>query len=156
MWVFEETTAENDFRTVFEWYRQMPAFLKQKPEWQVEDVSAFIDKHREGDAYKALNNGKMQGFVYTTDMQVSGITEGHLYCDSEVAHDLLIGLLLFAKQKLFAKGFHSIVCCVHKRHQTLKQIVSQAGFTPTGYKSWNGIDIKGRIFETEIFITLKR
>ncbi len=155
MWNFEPTTDTEDFRCAFAWYLGMPSFLKQQPLWKVGEESKFISDLQSGFKYKAIENGQFKALIYTTATNVPTLAEGHLYCAGDVSFGCLAAALMYAKFDLFKQGINEILCAVHKKHLTLKKIVTSAGFQPTGFKMWNGVDEKGRLFETELFITSK-
>ena len=144
-WTFKETNNKHLFAKAFEWYLQMPGFIKKVCRYTDDDKEEFIDALSQSRCFSGYKDGEFVALVVSQGRDI--IQEGHLYSKRGVSPAFLTGLASYALSRLTGP----VLLEISSKQKSLHKIVEQAGFKYTGLNKWKGV-YRSRPLESSFFI----
>lgn len=126
------------YETAFEWYQKAPAFLKATwTPYLTEHYDEFVEAMKQGLNYSAYVDGQFTVMIHGQIVDPKTI-EGHLFCAPHADEDVIVATVRYSMRDVL-KQYEKIVCCVHRRHALLHDVMRNCNFVDTGLRAWKGV-----------------
>jgi hypothetical protein len=142
------------FKTFFDWYQEMPGFLKhlQDLRGRHETLDEFCDSMVKGYNYVGLENGEPKAMVHG-ELHDDGTVEGHLICKPGTDPDLAVATITFSKMRTLERS-PIIVCQILRKHRFLIEAMERSGFKDSGMRAYQGV-YRGKLQEVLYYVAAR-
>lgn len=156
MWAIGETNDTSVLEAAYEWYKEIPEWLRSRSlAEEAGDLESFI-RHFEGDLLFYGDGGEAGDALVVGTRIAEGTHEGHLFCKRGSDPDFVQAVIMFAKHWTFRyTDSVRILSVLRTKHFGLKKLMYGAGFTPSGYSLWDSAAENGKVFEGQLFVAYR-